>query len=186
MDPGRLVSAAGESLPFADGSFDVVYSANVLEHTQRPHAVLDEALRVLKPGGTLQFVYPNYRSYYDGHYALFHPPILWRGFFPWYVRWIWRRDPAYARTLRTELNAGWTRRALRMLARKRGFEVLGLGEDVFRERMASLGFGDFASLGRVKHVLRLIEHGQIRAALARAIIAAGGWSPIILTLRKLP
>src|SRR5207245_1166743 len=124
-----------------DNSFDIVYSTNVLEHTDRPLAVLCESLRVLRPGGTLQFVFPSYGSYYDGHYGVFHPPVLWRGFFPWYVRWIWGRDPAFARTLRTELNVGWTLRALRKMAKTRHFEVLGLGQDVFRERMVSLKFG---------------------------------------------
>jgi ubiquinone/menaquinone biosynthesis C-methylase UbiE len=53
LDPARIFNARGESLPFADESFDVVYSANVLEHTENPEKVLEEAIRVLKPGGTL-------------------------------------------------------------------------------------------------------------------------------------
>src|SRR5438132_10241323 len=32
IDPERVFRARGESLPFPDNSFDVVYSANVLEH----------------------------------------------------------------------------------------------------------------------------------------------------------
>src|ERR1700733_6376604 len=36
IDPERVINSTGESLPFADESFDIVYSANVLEHTENP------------------------------------------------------------------------------------------------------------------------------------------------------
>ncbi|MFW6032475.1 MAG: methyltransferase domain-containing protein [Phycisphaeraceae bacterium] len=38
-------------LPFADGSFDVVYSAAVTEHLASPFLVAQEVARVLRPGG---------------------------------------------------------------------------------------------------------------------------------------
>src|SRR5262249_27828389 len=44
LDPKRIIDAQGEHLPFADGTFDVVYSANVLEHTTDPVQVLREAV----------------------------------------------------------------------------------------------------------------------------------------------
>lgn len=180
----RIVNAVGEKLPFPDASFDIVFSANVLEHTEQPYVVLDEALRVLRPGGTLQFVFPNHWSYYDGHYGVFHPPLLWRGFFPWYVRWIWRRDPAFARTIRTELNAGWIERSLARLSNRHSFETLGLGEEIFRERMESLEFGAWASLERIKRMLNVLAHPRARSLLAGLIIRLRGWTPLIVTLRK--
>lgn len=186
LDPERVINAVGENLPFADASFDIVFSANVLEHTEEPARVLREALRVLRPGGVLQFVFPNYHSYYDGHYGVLHPPIVSRGFFPWYVKWIWRRDPEFARTLRTELNVGWVKRQIRALQRDVGIEVLGLGDDLFLERMTSLDFATWATLGRVKRVLDLIGNRRIRRLLGRLIIALRGWTPIVLTLRKQP
>ncbi len=42
--------ALADEIPFADESFDVVYTANLLHHVDIP-ATLDEARRVLKPGG---------------------------------------------------------------------------------------------------------------------------------------
>lgn len=41
----------GESLPFEDGSFDLVWCKQVLEHVRRPIGLIDEAARVLAPGG---------------------------------------------------------------------------------------------------------------------------------------
>ena len=41
----------GSRLPYADGSFDVVYSVSVLEHVPTRSAVLRELVRVLRPGG---------------------------------------------------------------------------------------------------------------------------------------
>ncbi|WFB05793.1 bifunctional 2-polyprenyl-6-hydroxyphenol methylase/3-demethylubiquinol 3-O-methyltransferase UbiG [Streptomyces sp. LX-29] len=40
-------------LPFADESFDVVTAGQCLEHVPDPFAVVTEACRVLRPGGTL-------------------------------------------------------------------------------------------------------------------------------------
>jgi SAM-dependent methyltransferase len=48
---GELMTADAEALPFADGSFDVVYSWGVLHHTPRCDAAIREVLRVVKPGG---------------------------------------------------------------------------------------------------------------------------------------
>lgn len=43
--------ADAEDLPFADASFDIVWSWGVLHHTPRSERALREAARVLRPGG---------------------------------------------------------------------------------------------------------------------------------------
>ena len=45
-------------LPFADGSFDVVITSEVLEHIQNDVAAISEMVRVLKPGGTFAATVP--------------------------------------------------------------------------------------------------------------------------------
>lgn len=42
-------------VPFADNAFDKVYGRYILEHVSDPDRVVKEALRVLKPGGTVYF-----------------------------------------------------------------------------------------------------------------------------------
>ncbi len=47
----RAMQGDAEALPFADGSFDIVYSNGVLHHTNDTEKAMDEVFRVLKPGG---------------------------------------------------------------------------------------------------------------------------------------
>lgn len=48
---GDLLVMDGEGLDFADASFDLVYAHGVLQYAARPRVIVDEMLRVLKPGG---------------------------------------------------------------------------------------------------------------------------------------
>jgi SAM-dependent methyltransferase len=47
-------------LPFADGSFDVVITSEVLEHIQDDVAALSEMVRVLRPGGSFAATVPSW------------------------------------------------------------------------------------------------------------------------------
>lgn len=49
------VAAVGESLPFADRTFDVVLCDNVVDHAESPAQIVRELVRILKPGGLLYF-----------------------------------------------------------------------------------------------------------------------------------
>jgi len=48
------------SLPFADGEFDRVVAAEVLEHIPEDGAAIAELVRVLRPGGTLAVTVPRW------------------------------------------------------------------------------------------------------------------------------
>ncbi|MGC4065845.1 MAG: class I SAM-dependent methyltransferase [Polyangiaceae bacterium] len=56
------VIEADKPLPFADAQFDVVVSMDVIEHVPDPLPWLKDAVRVLRPGGTLFLTTPNYAS----------------------------------------------------------------------------------------------------------------------------
>ena len=47
-------------LPFADASFDLVFSIFVIEHSTNPAKLLDECSRILKPGGKLLILCPDF------------------------------------------------------------------------------------------------------------------------------
>lgn len=49
--PGQWTRGAGPWLPFADGAFDAVISAYVLQHVPELETLFSEAARVLAPGG---------------------------------------------------------------------------------------------------------------------------------------
>lgn len=55
------VGVIGDNLriPFADNSFDVVFSTEVIEHTANPRQAVGELYRVLKPSGRLALSTPN-------------------------------------------------------------------------------------------------------------------------------
>lgn len=58
----EFVKSDLEKLPFKKKSFDLVYSAYVLEHLSNPEKVLNEAIRVTERNGSLVFIAPNYGS----------------------------------------------------------------------------------------------------------------------------
>ena len=184
LDAERIVGASGEALPFDDDHFDIVYSSNVLEHTTDPAQVLREAVRVAKPGGVVQIICPNYLSYFDGHYAAFHPPIFSNGFFRWWMKWVYGKDPTFAATIRTELNPVWARRQVAKIAKTTPLDLLGLGQDVFRERMSDAAVGRWMALGKVGQVVRWVAALKLNRLAAAIAIALQGWTPLIITVRK--
>jgi SAM-dependent methyltransferase len=64
--PGTVVGS-GLQLPFADGSVDVCYSSNVLEHVPDPWRMADEMVRVTRPGGTVFVSWTVWFGPWGGH-----------------------------------------------------------------------------------------------------------------------
>jgi SAM-dependent methyltransferase len=50
----------GRQIPFPDGSFDVVFSSNVLEHVRELEPLQREVRRVLRPGGICLHILPTH------------------------------------------------------------------------------------------------------------------------------
>ena len=66
--PGRAsVIGDGYWLPLADASVDVCFSCNVLEHVRDPAGLIDEMIRVTRPGGLVYLSYTVWLSPWGGH-----------------------------------------------------------------------------------------------------------------------
>jgi SAM-dependent methyltransferase len=110
------VQGAGENLPFASESFDVVTMIEVLEHTHCDQRVLEECFRVLRPEGQLVLFVPNKLYPFESHpchIASFSigPNIPLISWFPEFLR----KRLCYARI--------YTRRRLFFMARSAGFQI---------------------------------------------------------------
>jgi SAM-dependent methyltransferase len=103
--PASVLVAAGERLPYADRSFDLVLSHEVVEHVDDDRAVLAEIARVLRPGGRLVLFAPNrgypfetHGVYWRGRYRFGNIPLVnylprrWRDRLAPHVRAYSRRD----------------------------------------------------------------------------------------------
>lgn len=180
-----ILNCKGENMPFQDNNFDIIFSSTVLEHVDNPELVLKESLRVLKPGGILHFVFPNHHAFFDGHYSVFHPPLFFNGkFFPFIVKYIYKRNPEFARTIRTELNYFSTKKMLDNLKNNYQFEYCTYGEKVFISRMKKLDFNAYAGLGKIKAIMVLLKSLKLNIILAKALLLFKMWDPIILTIKK--
>ena len=67
----RQANVEKDTLPFGDSTFDFVYNKSLLEHLHQPDCFMKEAYRILKPGGVLLSLVPdweaNYKTYYDDY-----------------------------------------------------------------------------------------------------------------------
>lgn len=67
--PFEFVNLESGALPYKDNEFDVIYSKSVIEHMLDPLNFVSESFRVLKPGGTLLVLTPdweaNYKTFFD-------------------------------------------------------------------------------------------------------------------------
>ncbi len=177
----RIHRAMGEALPFQDDSFDVVYSSNVLEHVRDPARVIAEAIRVVRPGGYVCFVVPNYGSWWEGHYGLLWFPGMPKWLGKLYVK-LYGRDAAFIDTLNF-ISHGRLERILS--SHLESVEIRGWGIDLWEKRLRTLDFSEWACLASLKAMVRWVH----RLKLVETVIWLGKrlhWeTPIVLTLQKL-
>ncbi len=57
----------GRALPVRDGSADICFSSNVLEHVRDPPRFIDELVRATRPGGLIYLSFTNWFSPWGGH-----------------------------------------------------------------------------------------------------------------------
>jgi 2-polyprenyl-3-methyl-5-hydroxy-6-metoxy-1,4-benzoquinol methylase len=125
-----VVNGAGERLPFAEGSFDLVICWDVVEHVQDPERLIAEIARVLRPQGRALITIINRFAFRDPHY---HMPLLnWmpRPLAEQVIAWRGRIKGGDFRDRQklSEMHY-FTMPAFRTLAARYGFRIGDIGED---------------------------------------------------------
>ncbi len=69
---GEVVAGSVLEMPFADASFDLAVSLDVIEHLEDDIAALRELRRVVAPGGALLVTVPAYQWLWSGHDEINH------------------------------------------------------------------------------------------------------------------
>jgi ubiquinone/menaquinone biosynthesis C-methylase UbiE len=64
----QLLRGRAEQLPFPAGAFGLVYCVHALHHFQQPRQFIQEARRLLKPGGSLAVIGMNVRATQNRYY----------------------------------------------------------------------------------------------------------------------
>jgi 2-polyprenyl-3-methyl-5-hydroxy-6-metoxy-1,4-benzoquinol methylase len=153
----------------------------VLEHVQDPARVIAEGIRVLKPGGYLFFTYPNYCSFWEGHYGMFWIPCMPKPVAKMYVG-MFGRNTKYIDGLQF-VSARSTKRIVRPLLDRA--KLLTLGDDLWQERMQTLAFGEWGQTSRLKKVLAMLHKLPFLIDVAIFLGKSMHWYyPIILVMHK--
>jgi SAM-dependent methyltransferase len=69
---GEVIAGSVLEMPFADASFDLAVSLDVIEHLEDDLAALRELRRTVAPGGTLLVTVPAYQWLWSGHDEINH------------------------------------------------------------------------------------------------------------------
>ena len=175
-----LILYDGDHVPLPAASFDLVVSFQVLEHVGCPTTTLDECVRLLRPGGLMYHVCPNYHSFYEGHYKVLWLPFFNRTLGRWYLKLQGRYTPYYE-----TLNILKPRAISKILTQHcRGLEVLSLGR---REFLSKFTPQQIAKIDQ--KLLRLLCQTLLRlkgvhTTLLKAIAALDLYYPITIIAKK--
>jgi len=162
-----VVNGAGEYLPFADASFDLVIAWDVVEHVQNPALLLAELARVLRPGGRVLLTVINRFAFRDPHY---HLPLL---------NWLPRplAEAIIERRGRSKSGADFSDRqrlsemhyytlgGFRQLAARYGFRVGDIREDRVRRNEGSAG----GRKGQARDMLRRLGLARVAYIAYRSL-----------------
>jgi SAM-dependent methyltransferase len=69
---GEVIEGSVLEMPFADGSFDLAVSLDVIEHLEDDLGALRELRRTVAPGGALLLTVPAYQWLWSGHDEINH------------------------------------------------------------------------------------------------------------------
>lgn len=92
IDPSVFTHGSALELPYPNETFDIVTFWNVLEHINDHKTAIKEANRVLKPGGKIFIIAPNYFAFRnEAHYLIPWVPLFPRPLARIYLRLLKRQ-----------------------------------------------------------------------------------------------
>ena len=172
-----IKNARGEKLPYKNNTFDVVVSLYTLEHVQDVQKVLKESIRVLKPGGHLYCVVPNYGSFWEGHYGIFWVPYIPKSIAKFYVR-MWGKSPEALDEYQfvNQLSLGKKIRGLPI-------RVKSWGNELFIKKVQELSISG-NTLESAKKLLGILRFLKLLELSAHVLSFLKAQTPIILVAQK--
>lgn len=176
--PKNLIkNSKGEKLPFERNQFDLVVSHYTLEHVSDVKKVLSESVRVLKPGGYLYFVVPNYGSFWEGHYGILWIPYLPKILARYYVR-LWGKTPDALKDY--QLISQLT---LERYIKKLPLEIIDWGNNLFIYKTQKLLLKG-GTLDSAKKILIFLNAFNILKVLTQMASFLKAQTPIVLIAKK--
>jgi 2-polyprenyl-3-methyl-5-hydroxy-6-metoxy-1,4-benzoquinol methylase len=158
-EEGDFAIADCEQLPFANESFDIVYSNGVLHHTPDTAGAVREIHRLLRPGGEARVMLYHRASI--GYWQM----ILLHGVFRGEL--MQGKSPADIMSKHVEVNEGGGRPLVKTYTRREARELFSMFRDV-KVQVDQLTRAEFYFLGRV-----------IPESLLRSMGRSLGWNVII-------
>jgi SAM-dependent methyltransferase len=136
---GNFALTDAENLPFANGSFDVVYSNGVLHHTPDTAGAVREIHRVLRPGGLARVM-----LYYRDSWNYWIEIILHRGLLRGQL--LRGQTAADIMSRHVEVNEGEGRPLVKVYSRRQARELFSMFTEV-KIQVRQLTTNDFYFLG---------------------------------------
>lgn len=170
----------GIDVPLDDECCDYLVSFQVLEHVQSVDKFLDESIRLLRPGGTMYHIFPNYRSFYEGHFEIFWLPFLTKSTGRLYMK-LMRKYTEYYETL-ILVKPNTVKASLDRHGDK--LEIISLGKEEFFDKF------NHAQIAKVKQkYLRNILHWinkrqRLKKFLLGLIVKCGFYYPLMIVAKK--
>lgn len=174
----RLIkNSSGEKLPYKNKTFDTVVSLYTLEHVQNVEKVLFECSRVLKKGGYLYMVVPNYGSFWEGHYGIPWIPYIPKFMAKFYVK-IFGKEPDIIKELQfvNQIN-------LSKITKELPLKVENWGGKTFIDKVQDVSLRG-GTLDSAKKILDILRFLRILTILARIACFINAQTPIVLVARK--
>jgi MPBQ/MSBQ methyltransferase len=170
-DPAAVyLRADAAAVPFEAESFDAVCFWNVVEHLPNAGRALAEAARVLRPGGSLFLIAPNYAAFRrEAHYHVPWPPLLPRRLAVVYLRALGRNPSFYEDDVHPSTMLG----TVRTLGR--------LGLELRDPRVAKLSDVEAVRRPSARSIVRWMNRLRL-AGLARAALRAQMVNPLRPTI----